>query len=230
MTVKKSLENRIRGWFPQEPVLKAPLKTHSATVSRKRSFKVRRWLHGTAAFILSLLRQSKKLVLIIAILIGNSLIFPLLNYLSIETNNFVVFFWAEQIAMFGLVLLMIVVTYQYFFKKKAASSETLKQNKVRQSMKPNLGLWGAIVEMIALTMWFSANYLTTFVYPTPETSSTAPSNIPSYLGLVGVLVFLLGWGLFYLGWKQNKQKPVINPVIFPENDSRYKPNMQIERT
>ena len=197
MKVKKSLENRIRGWFPQEPVLKTSLKSQIAPANRNRSFKVRRWLHGTSAFITSLLwRQRSKRSKISAILFGFFVFFDFFLYFLVAADS-VNFVW------FNLGWLMLMGSYltlqwliSFYFERK-------EPYKNHPNISPNLRLGGIIIGVIAGALLLYSTYLISFVYSTPETAST----IPFYLGLVGSLVFLLGWGLYMLWCKRNKLSP-----------------------
>ncbi len=197
MTIKKSLESRIRGWFPQEPVLKAPLKVQIAPVNRNLSFKMRRWLHGISAFITSLLwRQRNKRFKIGAILLGFFVFFDFFMYFLVATNS-VNFVW------FNLGLLIINGSYltlqwlvSFYFDRK-------EPYKNHPNINPNLRLAGIIIGVTAGALLLYSTYLISFVYSTPETASTTPF----YLGLVGSLVFLLGWGLYMLWRKRNKLSP-----------------------
>jgi hypothetical protein len=197
MTTKKSLESRIRGWFPQEPVLKMPHKAQIAPVNRNLNFKMRRWLHGTLAFITSLLwRQRSKRFKIGAILLGFFVFFDFFMYFLVETNS-VNFVW------FNLGLLIIngsYLTLQWLVSFYFGRKEPYKNH---PNINPNLRLAGIIICVTAGALLLYSTYLISFVYSTPETAST----IPFYLGLVGSLVFLLGWGLYMLWCKINKLSP-----------------------
>jgi hypothetical protein len=197
MNVKKSLENRVRGWFPQEPVLKVPLKAQMAPVNRSQSFKIKRWLHGTSAFITSLLwRQRSKRFKIGAILFGS---FVLINFFLVflVTNNSVNFFW------FNFAWLTLMLSYNtlqllisYYFKRK----EPYKNHPI---ISPNLRLGSIIIGVIGGAILVCSYLLILFVISTPTNFST----FPFYLGIVALLMFLLGLGLDMEWRKRNKIEP-----------------------
>jgi hypothetical protein len=199
MTIKKSLENRIRGWFPHEPVLKARLKAQIAPVNRNRSFKVRRWLHGASAFISSLMGQISLKTKILVITFGIGIFSTwLLYYLTI--NDFIdgfVLLWAGRIVP-NAFLILIIAFYSYdYFKNRE-----YRKNYPSENRNPILRLWGTIIAVIGGAILTISYLLTYFEFSFPELST-----IPFYLDLVGGLVFLLGWGL-YLEWrKRNKLTP-----------------------
>jgi hypothetical protein len=197
MNVKKSLESRIRGWFPQEPVLKVPLKTKMASVNRNRSFKVRRWLHGTSAFISSLMGQISLKTKLLWLAVGFGIFSTwLLYYLTI--NDFIGGFalhWAGMIVP-NAFLILIIALYAYdFFKNRP-------YRKSHPSISPILKFWGTIIGLIGGAVLAISYLLTLFEFSFPELST-----IPFYLGLLGLLVSLSGWGL-YIEWrKRNKLSP-----------------------
>ncbi len=195
MKTKKELRE-IRGWFPQEPVLKAPLKAQIAPVNISTSFKVRKWLHGFSAFITSLLwRQRSKRFKIEAVLYG---VFIFLNFLIyfLVTSNIVSFYLFD----FGLVILLFSYLalwwgISYFFKRKQPY-----KNHPTENMNPYLRLGGTVTCVIAIAVLVYSTYLLDFVYTAPEN----PSTTPFYLGLVGIFGLILGWGLLYLSRNRSK--------------------------
>jgi hypothetical protein len=199
MNVKKTLQNRIRGWFPKEPVLKAPLKTQIGPVNRSRSFKARRWLHGTSAFIRALWCQRSLRTKIGAVLLGVVIFLNFFLYFLI-TNNLV----SRYLYNFGLTILPISyfalqwVVSLYFRRKEPF------KNLPSENMNPTLRLGGTIICVIAVAVMAYSTYMIDFVYSNTHEN---PSTIPFYLGLVGLFVFLLGWGLFMLGRKRTKIIP-----------------------
>ncbi len=209
MTVKKSLGRRIRGWFPQEPnASKAPSKTDFQSrigtdkpKQKSLSFKTRRWLHGTSAFISSLMSQIslKTKLLIIAFGLG---IFTtwLLYFLTI--SNFIsdlIFFWAGKVVPSALMILIIAFySYDYFNKR------TYRKNHPIVNVNPNLRLMGMIIGGIAGAILVSSYLLLlSFVFSSPVN----PSTIPFYLDVAGSFMGFLGWGLYMLWRKRNKLSP-----------------------
>jgi hypothetical protein len=200
MNMKKSLESRIKGWFPQEPVFKAPLKVQKmASFNRNRSFKVRRWLHGASAFISSLMSQISLKTKLLTLAFGFGIFSTwLLYYLTI--NDFIGGFgllWVGRIFPSALFIL-VIASYAYdFFKNRA-----YRKNHPSESISSILRLWGTIIGVIGGAIVTVSYFLTLFEYSFPELST-----IPFYLDLVGGLIFLLGWGL-YVKWRQrNKLSP-----------------------
>jgi hypothetical protein len=196
MTVKKNLENRIRGWFPQEPVFKATQRTKMASVDRNRSFKVRRWLHGTSAFTSSLMGQISLRTKLIVLAFGFGIFSTwLLYYLAINDfiSNFTLF-WVGRIVLSAFFIL-IITSYAYdYFKNRV-----YRKNHPSESISPLLRQWGTIIGVTGGVIVTVAYFLTLFELSFPELST-----IPFYLGLVGALVFLLGYGL-YLKWRQRNK-------------------------
>ena len=202
MTLKKSLENRIRGWLPKEPVLKAPLKAQIAPVNRSSSFKVRRWLHGISAFTLSLLGQIslRTKVKLLAFGIGIFTI-ELLYFLTIR--NFVSGFvnlWGGRMAEFSFFLLIVGDYFYYYFKNKASH-----KNHLSESINPNLRLWGNIATVIGFLMGFSAIILINFYDYFLD--SNGVFIVPFYLGLGAFFVLLFGFWLSMEWRKRNKLSP-----------------------
>ena len=201
MTVKKSLGNRIRGWFPQEPVLKAPLNVKIAPLNSSTSFKVRRWLHGTSAFIMSLLwRQRSKRSKIGAMLFGSFVLFDFFLYFLVA-SKVINFFWFN----FGLLILM--VSYfslqwliSFYFKGK-------EPYKNKPNISPNLRLGGIISSGIAGAILVYSYYLAFFVYSVPQNASTVPPLLGFYLNLLALFMISLGFGLYMLWRKRNKIEP-----------------------
>jgi CDP-diglyceride synthetase len=199
MTVKKSLQNRIRGWFPQEPVFKAPQRTKMASINRNRSFKVRRWLHGASAFTYSLMSQISLKTKLLTLAFGLAIFSTwLLYYLTI--NDFIGAFvlnWTGRIVPSALFIL-IIASYAYdYFKNRAYRKSHPSENR-----SPILRLSGTIIGVIGGAIVTISYFLTLFELSFPELST-----IPFYLGLFGSLVFLLGWGLYVLWRKRNKIEP-----------------------
>jgi hypothetical protein len=120
MNIKKSLDNRIRGWFPQEPALKMTLKARMTTVNRSTSFKVRRWLHGFSAFMhslighISLRTKLNVLAFGIGIFTIELLYFLTIRHLVSGSVNH----WGGQIAVAIYFLFIIADSFYYYFKKK----------------------------------------------------------------------------------------------------------------
>jgi CDP-diglyceride synthetase len=199
MTVKKSLENRIRGWFPQEPVFKAAQRTKITSVNRDRSFKVRRWLHGASAFISSLMGQISLKTKLLVLAFGFGIFSTwLLYYLTI--NDFIdgfVLLWAGRVVPSALFILVIASYASDYFKNRA-----YRKNHPSESISPILRLWGTIIGVIGGAIVTVSYFLTLLEYSFPELST-----IPFYLGLVGALVFLLGCGLYIKWRKRNKLEP-----------------------
>ncbi len=197
MKTKRSLENRIRGWFPQEPVFKAPLKFQKmASVNRNRSFKVRTWLHGFSAFITSLWNQRSLKFKMGTLLFGFFVFIEFFLYFLV-LNNLVNQYWFN---LGGVTLLVSYLTLNWVISHYLKRKEPYKNH---PNISPNLKLGGIIIGVIAGAVLVYSTYLTSFVYSTPETASTTPF----YLGLVCSLVFLLGWGLYLLWRKRNRLSP-----------------------
>ena len=192
--VTKSLRNRVRGWFPQEPTLKTPVKTQLAPVNNNLSFKVRRWLHGTSAFITALLwRQRSRRFKMQSMLYG-FFIFSSLLLLVLFTNKMVSYYWVN----FGQLLLFLG-----FFSLSWVIDLYLKKRETQNQPRQNFTkAGGTIVCLAGVGVLIYSTYLLDFVYPnsTPEGAST----LPFYLGLVGLFMLLLGWGLSVLGRKPTK--------------------------
>ncbi len=207
MRLKKSLENNVRGWLPKEPTVsktstRIDSKTRIENAKRKQDspiFKTRTWLHGASAFISSLMGQislkTKILVLVFGLGIFTTL---LLYYLTI--NDFIgdfVLFWTGKIVP-NAFLILIIATYSYdYFKKRA-----YRKNHPGQNISPILRLCGTIIGVIGGAILAISYFLTLIEY-----SFTDLSTIPFYLNLVGLLVFLLGWGLYIKWRKVNKLRP-----------------------
>jgi hypothetical protein len=130
-----------------------------------------------------------------AVLFGVFVFFNFSFYFLV-TSKLINFYWYD----FGLLMLPIsYFTLQWvislYFKRKEPY-----QNHPSENMNPNLRLGGTIICVIAIAVLVYSTYLTDFVYSTSEN----PSTFPFYLGLVGIFVFLLGWGIFMLGRKRSK--------------------------
>ncbi len=200
MNVKKSLENRIRGWLPKEPVLNAPFKAQIVPVDRSLSFKVRRWLHGTSAFISSLIGQInlRTKILMLAFGIG---IFTIWFLYSLTMNNLISGFallWGGRLVDYS-VFLFVVVYYSYdYFKKRASHKNLLSEN-----INPNLRLGGIIIGVIGGAILVCSYLLRLFVDSTPQVPATAPF----YLDIAALLMLLFGFGLDMEWRKRNKLSP-----------------------
>lgn len=202
MNVKKTLESRIRGWFPQEPVLKAPLKAQIAPINRSSSFKVRRWLHGTSAFISSLLGQISLITKILVLAFGIG-IFTIGFLYFLTINNLISGFvnlWVGRIVDVS-VLLLVVVYYSYdYFKNKLSH-----KNHLSESINPNLKLWGNIATIIGLLMGLSAIILINFFDYFLDSNGVL--LVPFYFGLGAFFVILFGFWLSMEWRKRNKLSP-----------------------
>jgi hypothetical protein len=189
----------IRGWFPQEPVSKASTKIQLGPINRSQSFKVRRWLHGTSAFISSLMGQLSLKTKILVITLAVGIFLPCLLY-NLTINHFIngfVLHWAAMIVPNAFLILTIAFySYDYFKKRKYRKSH-LSENR-----SPILRLWGTIIGVTGGAIIAISYLLTLFEFSFPKLST-----IPFYLGLLGLLVSLPGWGL-YMEWrKRNKLSP-----------------------
>ena len=197
MNVKKTLQNRIRGWLPQEPnVPKTPTRTgfpmKMKTDNRKQvspGFKVRRWLHGVSA----LLRQ-RSLGTKIKILAFGILIFTVLSMLFLVDGNLVSgewgFFWGRT-ALYGFILVMIA-GYLYDFFKKKEYRNTFK------IIKSPLGLLGTAFCAVAVTTWVYGSFLAYY----HDWSDLQSFTTPFYLGLVAFFAFVLGLKSFLMASKR----------------------------
>lgn len=196
---KKSLENRIRGWLPQEPVLKMPLKAPMAPVNSSLSFRARRWLHGASAFISSLMSQISLKTKLILLAFGLAIFTTWLLYF-LTISNFIsdfVLLWVGKVVPSALMILIIALYSYDYFKKRI-----YRKNYPSENRSPILRFWGTIIGVIGGAIITISYLLTLFEFSFPELST-----IPFYLGLVGLLVGLSGWGL-YMEWrKRNKLSP-----------------------
>ena len=203
MTLKKSLENRIRGWFPQEPkVSKAPTSTRFQTrkVQNRNSlsFKTRRWLRGIKAFTSSLLGQisfrTKIWVLAFGVLLFSDW---LLYYLTIKNliGGFVLH-WAARITSPAVLILFVVITLYDFFKNR-----TFRKSHPIEVKSPNLKLGSIVVGVASVTILAYLEFSDLFL------ASQNLSGIGFYVLMVDLLLFFIAWGL-YLEWrKKNKLSP-----------------------
>jgi hypothetical protein len=219
MNVKKSLENRLRGWLPKEPtVSKTPAKIgfqkRTETDNQKQnspSFKIRRWLHGVSAVGRSLMRQMSLRTKITAVAFG-VYFFTLLSLLFLVERNLIsVFadFLVGYIAYGGFLLVIGVGSLYDYFKKKAFSTGNLPQNKVGESVKLNLKLWSTIIIVIGAAMMISTFILGFYnyylIYNSPFIVLPFYLGVfPYYLGLFGLSMVLLGWLLSMERRKRNK--------------------------
>ena len=114
-----------------------------APVTRCQSFKVRRWLHGTSAFITYLLwRQRIKRFKIDTILFG-FFVFSGFFLLFLVAEHLVNFYWSN----FGLLTLMAsYFTLQWLISSYFNRKEPCKNH---PNINPNLRLSGTIMSVIA---------------------------------------------------------------------------------
>jgi hypothetical protein len=96
-------------------------------------------------------------------------------------------------------LILTIVFYSYdYFKKRGI----YRKSHPIESINPLLRQWGTIIGVIGGAILAISYLLTLFEFSFPELST-----IPFYLGLLGLLVSLSGWGL-YMEWrKRNKLSP-----------------------
>jgi len=198
MNVKKSLENRLRGWLPQEPVLKAPLKAQISPVNRGLSFKARRWLHGFSAFMISLWRHSSLRFKMKTALFGVLVLSEFFMFFLVTRN--LIGFYSYNFAVF--MLLLGYGALQWGISRYLERKEPHKNQPI-ENMNP-LRLGGTIIGVAAVPVLVYSTYLMDFVYP------KNPSAFPFYLTLVGVFMFLIGWGLFAVGRKRSKYSHSLN--------------------
>ena len=219
MNAKKSLVNRIRGWYPKEPnAPKSPTKTgfpmKMKTETRKQnspSFKVRRWFHGVFAFTRSLLRQMSVMLFVSGVyaLIMFSIAF--LTWRNLISGLPVVL--AEIFANFGFMLLLGAGSLYEYFRKKRVKAASLQQNKVNQSTKSNLKLGSDIMIVVGIAMMTTASGLFSYARYLVSNSGNFVvfpfylGALPFYLGIFGIVMFLSGWGLFVKWRKRNKLNP-----------------------
>lgn len=120
-------------------------------------------------------------------------------FMSFLVTTLVSFYWIP----FGLFILPIIYfTLHWLISLHFKRKEPYKKHPY-ENLNPNLRLGGTIIGVIAGAILVYSYYLTLFVYSTLEN----PSTIPFYLDLVGLFVFLLGWGLYMLWRKRNKLSP-----------------------
>ena len=160
-----------------------------ASVNRSRSFKVRRWLHGTSAFISSLMGQISLRTKLLVLAFGFGIFSTwLLYYLAINDfiGNFALLLAGRIVP--NAFFILIIASYAYdYFKNRA-----YRKNYPSKSISPILRQWGTIIGVTGGAIVTVSYFLTLFEYSFPELST-----IPFYLGLVGALVFLLGVGTLY---------------------------------
>jgi hypothetical protein len=96
--------------------------------------------------------------------------------------------------------LILIALYAYdYFKKRAYRKNHLSES-------PILRLWGLSISVIGGAILAISYFLTLFKYSFPELST-----IPFYLGLLGLLVSLSGWGL-YMEWRKRNRLSPFNSV------------------
>ena len=195
MNVKKSLQNRIRGWLPQEQVSKIPFHAQIVPINLSLSFKVRRWLRGFSAFITALWCQRSLRFKMQAVFFG-AFAFLSVFMFFLGANNLVGSSWND----FGWFMLLVgygalqAVIYRYSERREPRKNQPIK------NMNPSLRFGSTILCVLGVAIFGYSIYLTDFVYNTFENSST----IPFYLLLLGLLVYMLGLGIFALGRKGSK--------------------------
>jgi hypothetical protein len=205
MKAKKKFENNIRGWLPKEPTISKKSANHIMKIENAKSkqdspiFKTQKWLHGASAFISSLMRQIslKNKLLVLAFGFG---IFStwLLYYLTI--NYFIggfVLLWVGRIFPSTLNILIIAsIVFDYFKNRE------YRKNHPSQTISPIMRLWGIIIGVTGGAIVMISYFLTLL-----NNYFIELSIIPFYLDIVGLLVSLLGYGL-YMEWrKRNKLSP-----------------------
>jgi hypothetical protein len=158
MTLKKSLENRLRGWLPKEPtVSKNPremrFQSRIKTDNRKQNspgFKLRRWISGVSAFTLSLWRQMGLLTQVFTI----SMIFLLGGFVlginSIISSN------QYNVVLFG------VVAVNVLFRLRQILNNNLVLKKRHYSV-----IYSLLVGIILLTalsfVYFASSWLVLYI-------------------------------------------------------------------
>jgi hypothetical protein len=168
-------------------------------MSQTSLFKIRRWLHGTSAFLSSLMSQislrTKLLVLAFGFGIFSSW---LLYYFTI--NDFIggfVLDWAARVVP-SVLFLFIIASYAYGYSKNRA----YRKSHSSENISPNLRVWGTIFGVTGGVILTISYFLTLFAFP-------KLSITPFYLGIVGMLVFLVGWGIYIKWRKSNKLSPFV---------------------
>ncbi len=207
MNVKKSLEHRIKGWLPKEPVLKTPLKAKIVPVNRSLSFRVRRWLYGSSAFLKALLwcqrsRKFKTLAVAMGVFVLSEFLFLLV------ASNLLNSYWFE---IGSLTLLWGYLGLQLGLIRYFEGKEPRKNQPV-ESMKPNQKLWSTIIIVIGAAMMISTLVLGFYddylLYNSPFIVLPFYLGVfPYYLGLFGLFMILLGWWLSREWRKRNKLSP-----------------------
>lgn len=199
LNLKESVEKIVRGWLPKEAnVPKVPNKKGIQTrmetdKQNSTSFKTKRWLHGSSAFISALWRQRSRKFKLDAIFFGVFLIILLLPLVTTDLVNFHLYDFGVWIFLISYFLLRWSVSF--YFERK-----TLRNNHSSEEMSTKLRLGGTIVCVFAFALWVYSRYLLDFVYLAPAN----PSPLPFYLGLLGILLLSLGWGIFIFGRKRSK--------------------------
>lgn len=205
MKAKRSLESRIRGWLPQEPSvprrmeLKPRIRRNQQGQNRL-GFKVRRWLVGFSAFMGSLCRQrsvrTKGIILAFAAIVLAGFVLYFLADRHLISNSMIL--WGTWVFQGGFLLYLIVDSLYHYFKDRASG-----KNRLTVNVSPSLRLAGIFVCGVAAAVMVSTYFLELYVYISPEN----PSTIPFYLGILALLLYLFGLGL-YMEWrKKNKLEP-----------------------
>jgi hypothetical protein len=199
------LETRIRVWFPQEPNAQGRVELQQR-IRRNQlgqnslGFKVRRWLVGFSAFMGSLWRQmsarTKGIILALSAIVLAGFVLYFLADRHLISNSMIL--WGTWIFQGGFLLYIIVDSLYHYFKDRTSG-----KNRLTVNINPILRLAGILVCGIATAVMVSTYLLELYVYSFPSNFPT----LPFYLGILALLLYLVGLGL-YMEWrKKNKLEP-----------------------
>jgi amino acid permease len=105
--------------------------------------------------------------------------------------------WAARVVP-SVLFLFIIASYAYDYSKNRA----YRKSHSSENISPNLRVWGTIFGVTGGVILTISYFLTLFAFP-------KLSITPFYLGIVGMLVFLVGWGIYIKWRKSNKLSPFV---------------------